>query len=51
MKPHQHTTLEQAGPTLGEMGTWVMSLNSLHQRLRPQPHDQRDDDDGASHHE
>lgn len=35
MKPHQHTTLEQAGPTLGEMGTWVMSLNSLHQRLRP----------------
>jgi SRSO17 transposase len=35
MKYHQHTTSEPAGPTLGEMGSWVMSLHRLHQRLRP----------------
>jgi SRSO17 transposase len=35
MKHHQHTTAEQAGPTLGEIGTWPLSLLQLHQRLGP----------------
>jgi SRSO17 transposase len=32
MKHHQHTTSER---TLRTIGTWVMSLHHLHQRLRP----------------
>jgi len=35
MKHHQHTTAEQAGPPLGEIGTWPLSLLQLHQRLGP----------------
>ena len=33
MKHHQHTTPEQAGPPLGEIGNWLYSLLHLHQRL------------------
>ena len=32
---HQHTTPEQAGPTLGTIGAWTLSLLHLHQRLGP----------------
>ena len=35
MKPLHHTTLEEAGTTLGAIGRWLVSLNHLHQRLRP----------------
>jgi SRSO17 transposase len=35
MKHHYHTTLEQAEPTLSEMGTWPVSLLHLHARLAP----------------
>lgn len=35
MKYAQHTTSEQAGPSLGEMGSWFQSLLHLHQRLSP----------------
>lgn len=35
MKSAQHTTSEQAGPSLGEMGSWFQSLLHLHQRLSP----------------
>jgi hypothetical protein len=35
MKHHQHTTSEPAERTLRTIGTWVMSLHHLHQRLRP----------------
>jgi len=35
MKHHQHTTPEQAGPPLGEIGSWLQSLLHLHQHLRP----------------
>ncbi len=42
MKHPQHTTPEEGGPTLGEIGTWPLSLLHLHQRLaarfaRPEP--------------
>jgi SRSO17 transposase len=33
MKYHQHTTAEQAGPSLGAIGAWALSLRQLHQRL------------------
>jgi SRSO17 transposase len=35
MKHSQHITVEQAQPSLGEMGHWLESLFHLHQRLRP----------------
>ena len=35
MKHPQHTTSEQAELTLSTIGTWVMSLHQLHQRLCP----------------
>src|SRR6266849_7593720 len=35
MKHHHHTTPEEVGPTLGEMGSWLLSLSQLHQRLSP----------------
>ena len=35
MKHLQHTTPEQAGPTLGAIGSWPLSLLQLHQRLTP----------------
>ncbi len=35
MKHAQHSTSEQAGPSLGEMGSWLQSLLHLHQRLSP----------------
>ncbi len=35
MKHSQHTTQEPVGPSLGTIGTWVMSLYLLHQRLAP----------------
>ncbi len=35
MKHHYHTTPEQAGPTLAEIGRWPLSLIQLHQRLSP----------------
>src|SRR3989440_6005833 len=35
MKHPQHTTPTQAGPTLGEMGRWPLTLFQLHQRLAP----------------
>ncbi len=35
MKHQQHTTPEQAGPSLSTIGNWAMSLLHLHQRLRP----------------
>ncbi len=35
MKPHHHTTPDEAGPTLGEIGSWPLSLIHLHQRLGP----------------
>ena len=34
MKHIHHTTPEEAGPTLGAIGRWLVSLNQLHQRLR-----------------
>ena len=34
MKHLHHTTPEEAGPTLGAIGRWLVSLNQLHQRLR-----------------
>src|SRR5579863_8906901 len=35
MKHHQHTTPEQAGPSLDEIGGWLLRLHQLHQRLAP----------------
>ena len=35
MKHHHHTTPEQAGPTLSQIGTWPLSLLHLHERLAP----------------
>jgi SRSO17 transposase len=35
MKHAQHSTSEQGGPSLGEMGNWLQSLLHLHQRLSP----------------
>jgi SRSO17 transposase len=35
MKPHQDTTPQQAGPTLGAIGAWALALRQLHQRLGP----------------
>jgi SRSO17 transposase len=35
MKPLHPTTPEPVGTTLGALGRWLMSLNQLHQRLRP----------------
>ncbi len=35
MKHHQHTIPEEAGPSLGEIGSWLRSLLHLHQRLSP----------------
>ena len=35
MKPSQHTTSEQGEPSLGTIGTWVLSLKHLQQRLAP----------------
>src|SRR5260221_685445 len=34
MKHIHHTTPEEAGPTLGAIGRWLVSLNQLHQCLR-----------------
>ena len=33
MKHNQHTTPEPAGPSLGEIGSWLVSLHQLHERL------------------
>ena len=43
MKPLHHTTWDEAGPSLQEIGRWPLALISLHQRLapyfaRPEPH-------------
>src|ERR1700694_2893870 len=35
MKHHHHTIPEPAGPSLRTIGTWIMSLHLLHQRLAP----------------
>jgi SRSO17 transposase len=35
MKHLHHTTPEQAGPTLGEIGSWPLTLLHLHERLAP----------------
>ncbi len=35
MKPSQHTTSVQAGPTLGEISRWHEDLRKLHGQLRP----------------
>src|SRR2546423_15407992 len=35
MKHPQHPTPTQAGPPLGEMGRWPLTLFQLHQRLAP----------------
>lgn len=35
MKPSEHITFEQAQPSLGELGHWIICLFHLHQRLRP----------------
>lgn len=35
MKPHHHTTWDDAGPSLGEIGSWPLALIDLHQRLTP----------------
>jgi SRSO17 transposase len=35
MKPHQDTTPQQAGPSLGTIGAWALSLLHLQQRLAP----------------
>src|SRR5690348_12869083 len=35
MKPPHPTTPELVEPTLETIGRWLMSLNQLHQRLRP----------------
>ena len=35
MKPPQHPTPEHAGPSLGAIGAWAMSLLHLQQRLAP----------------
>src|SRR2546425_1718991 len=42
MKHHHHTTPEEAGPTLGAIGSWPLALLDLHQRVaasfaRPEP--------------
>ena len=42
MKHHHHTTPEEAGPTLGAIGSWPLALIDLHERLaayfaRPEP--------------
>jgi len=42
MKHHHHTTREEAGPTLGAIGSWPLALIDLHERLaayfaRPEP--------------
>jgi len=35
MKQQQYTTAEPAGPTLGAIGAWAVSLCQLYQRLGP----------------
>src|SRR5437764_9511143 len=35
MKQPQHTTLGQAGPNLGAIGAWALSLRQVQQRLAP----------------
>jgi|GEM_PF-1257176 len=35
MKPHHHTTGDDAGPSPGEIGRWPLALIQLHQRLAP----------------
>ncbi len=35
MKCPQHTTSQQAGPTLAQISTWPLRLRQLHERLRP----------------
>src|SRR5437660_5329178 len=35
MKPLHHTTWDEAGPSLQEIGRWPLALISLHQRLAP----------------
>src|SRR6266516_7056040 len=35
MKHPEHTTAEQATPTLAEIGRWSLRLRQLHERLRP----------------
>src|SRR5690348_1763902 len=35
MKPFEHITSQQAQPSLGEMGRWILCLLQWHQRLRP----------------
>src|SRR5712692_5037159 len=35
MKPSQHTTSAQVGPTLAEISAWTARLRALHARLRP----------------
>src|SRR5260370_23524853 len=35
MKHHQHTIPDKAEPSLGEIGSWHLSLLRLHQRLSP----------------
>jgi SRSO17 transposase len=35
MKHPQHSTPEQAGPSLSEIGSWLQSLLHLHERLSP----------------
>src|SRR5438128_4418292 len=35
MKPQHHTTWDDAGPSLQEIGSWPLALIHLHQRLAP----------------
>ncbi len=35
MKPLHHTIPDHVGTTLSAIGRWLVSLNQLHQRLRP----------------
>src|SRR5438876_8757663 len=35
MKPQHHTTWDDAGPSLQEIGSWPLALIHLHQRLHP----------------
>jgi hypothetical protein len=35
MKPHQDTTPQQAGPSLGTIGAWAVSLHHVHQQISP----------------
>src|SRR5947209_20272504 len=35
MKPSYHITAEQAGPSLAAIARWPVSLQQLHERLRP----------------